>query len=48
MEENKSRNAIIDGPIELQIKCMEEFLSTLTDEEKERSMSNEFDYLEED
>lgn len=46
--EKLNYNAIIDGPIELQMQCAEEFLSTLTEEEKERSMSSEFDYLEED
>lgn len=39
---------IIDGPSEIQRKCVEKFLSTLTEEERERSMSSEFDYLEED
>lgn len=47
-DEKNNLNMIIDGPSEIQRKCVEKFLSTLTDEEKERSMSSEFDYLEEE
>lgn len=46
-EKNNPNEMIIDGPPEIQKKCVEKFLSTLTKEEIERSMSSEFDYLEE-
>lgn len=39
---------ILDGSIEEQIKSSEKFLSTLTDEEKEESMSDKFAYLDEE
>ena len=45
---NKLMFTILDGSPEEQKKSTELFLSMLTEEEQERSMSSEFDYLEED
>lgn len=39
---------MLDGSPEEQKKSTEKFLSMITEEEKERSMSSEFDYLDED
>lgn len=39
---------MLDGSPEEQRQSTEKFLSMLTEEEKERSMSSEFDYLDED
>ena len=39
---------MLDGSPEEQRRSTEKFLSMLTEEEKERAMSSEFDYLDED
>lgn len=39
---------VLDGTPEEQKKSTEKFLSMLTEEEKEQSMSDEFSYLDED
>ncbi len=39
---------MLDGTLEEQSKATEAFLETLTEEQKKRSMSSEFDYLDED
>ena len=44
MKENKI--TFLDGSSEQQNKAVEEFLASLTQEEHERAMSKEFDYLE--
>lgn len=46
MKENKFN--ILDGSLEEQDKIVKEFLSQLTPEEIERSMSDEFAYLDDD
>jgi hypothetical protein len=38
----------LDGSLEEQKEAVEKFLSTLTDEEHERAMSDEFAYLDEE
>ncbi len=45
MKEN--RISFIDGSDEEQNKAVEDFLNSLSEEEKEKAMSKEFDYLEE-
>ena len=46
LETNKL--TFLDGSPEEQKKSTELFLSMLTEEEQERSMSSEFDYLEDE
>ena len=46
MEENKFN--FIDGSPEQQKQAVDAFLNSLTDEEHQRAMSNEFDYLDEE
>ena len=49
MEINKNniKFTTLDGSLDEQIKTSEAFIDLLTDEERERSMSSEFDYLDE-
>lgn len=44
MKENKT--VFIDGSAEEQKKAVEDFLSTLTEDEHQRAMSDEFSYLD--
>lgn len=46
--DNKIIFTMLDGSPEEQRRSTEKFLSMLTEEEKERAMSSEFDYLDED
>lgn len=48
MAENKLNTAILDGSLEEQKRCVEEYLSTLSEEDHTRAMSSEFDYLDEE
>lgn len=48
MINNKVNSTVLDGSTEEQKKEVEKFLSTLTEEEKEESMSDKFAYLDED
>lgn len=50
MEKNKTNDFsfnVLDGSLEFQFESMERFLADLTEEEKARSMSDEFAYLDE-
>lgn len=46
--DNRLHLTFLDGSPEAQRRSTEKFLSMLTEEEKERAMSSEFDYLDED
>ncbi|MEE0059269.1 MAG: hypothetical protein UE295_00420 [Acutalibacteraceae bacterium] len=48
MNTDKMIFTMLDGSPEEQRQSTEKFLSMLTEEEKERSMLSEFDYLDED
>lgn len=48
MINDKVNSTVLDGSTEEQKKSAETFLNTLTKEEHEKAMSNEFDYLDED
>ena len=45
---DKDYKYFLDGSIEEQLQASEAFVNTLTDEEKARSMSDEFAYLDEE
>lgn len=38
----------LDGSLDEEKKCGDNFIKTITEEEHKRAMSSEFDYLEED
>ena len=46
MKEN--RMTFLDGSSEMQKEAVEDFLASLTEEEHNRAMSDEFDYLDEE
>ena len=46
--DNRLNLTFLDGSPEEEDRIMKEFSSLLTEEEKERAMSSEFDYLDED
>lgn len=46
--DNRLHSTFLDGSPEKEAKLMEEFFNSFTEEEKERAMSSEFDYLDED
>lgn len=49
MEKNNDvKFDMLDGTVEEQNKATKAYLGTLTEEQKKRSMSSEFDYLDED
>ena len=49
MKLNKNeKSTILDGSLQDEFKAVEKFLSKLTPEEIERSMSDEFAYLDDD
>lgn len=51
MKENKENNdkiTFLDGSPEEQKKAVEKFLGSMSNEEHERAMSDEFAYLDED
>lgn len=48
MIENKANSTVLDGSPEEQKKAVEDFLNSLTPEEHERAMSDEFSYLDGD
>ena len=48
MIENRLNLTFLDGSREDEDRIMKEFSDSLTEEEEERAMSSEFDYLDED
>lgn len=48
MADKKLKATLLDGSLEQQEKANEEFLNTLTEEQQNRAMSEEFKYLDED
>lgn len=48
MKESNNKTIFLDGSPDEQRKAVEDFLNSMTAEEHERAMSEEFDYLEED
>lgn len=46
--DNRLNLTFLDGSPEEEDRIVNEFLDSLTEEEKERAMSSEFDYLDED
>ncbi|MEE0264482.1 MAG: hypothetical protein UD936_02550 [Acutalibacteraceae bacterium] len=46
--DNRLHLTFLDGSPEEEDRIVNEFLDSLTEEEKERAMSSEFDYLDED
>lgn len=48
MLDNRIHSTFLDGSPEEEDKIMKELSNSLTEEEKKRAMSSEFDYLDED